>query len=142
MQAALSWYRETGAVGSLLQLGGELFFFWQLRSRLREGRAWLEWGLAQDAEIPDPARAMGQLGLSGILFAQHELAGAMPLGEESLVTSGPRRCRGDREGGRPRGCIALCRRGGASAAAAYTAESLAALVKVEAAPWSLAPPVM
>jgi predicted ATPase len=56
IRAALAWQRQSGNVSSLLTLGGDLVWFWQLRGDLCEGRAWLEWGLAQDGEISAAAR--------------------------------------------------------------------------------------
>ena len=84
IRAALAWQRQSGNVSGLLTLGGELIWFWQLRGDLREGQAWLEWGLAQDGEISAAARASGQFGLSGILERQGECASAMTLCEAAL----------------------------------------------------------
>jgi predicted ATPase/DNA-binding CsgD family transcriptional regulator len=84
IRAALAWQRQIRNVSDLLGLGGELIWFWQLRGDLREGQAWLEWGLAQDGEISAAARASGQFGLSGILERQGEFASAMALCSEAL----------------------------------------------------------
>jgi predicted ATPase len=84
LRAAFSWQRSTRNVSGLLALGGELIWFWQLRGDLREGQAWLEWGLVQDGEGTVAARASGQFGLSGILERQGEFASAMTLCEAAL----------------------------------------------------------
>jgi predicted ATPase/DNA-binding CsgD family transcriptional regulator len=83
-RAAFVWQRDTRNVSNLLALGGELIWFWQLRGDLREGQAWLEWGLAQGGEISAAARASGRFGLSGILERQGEFASAMTLCEAAL----------------------------------------------------------
>ena len=46
LHAALVWLREQDDVSGLLALAGDLVDFWYLRGHLREGRQWLEWGLA------------------------------------------------------------------------------------------------
>jgi predicted ATPase/DNA-binding XRE family transcriptional regulator len=84
VRAALAWQQETGDVSGLLELAGALFFFWQLRGHLHDGRTWLEWGLEQDVDVAPSARARGQLGLSGILYMQHDLARALAVCEEAL----------------------------------------------------------
>jgi predicted ATPase/DNA-binding CsgD family transcriptional regulator len=84
LHAALTWLRETGDVSRLLMLAGELVYFWELRGHLREGRRWLEWGLAQNTEIAPAARASAQLALAGILETQRESAAALALCEMSL----------------------------------------------------------
>ena len=48
LHAALAWCREVGDVATLLELAGALYFFWQLRGHIREGREWLEWGLRRE----------------------------------------------------------------------------------------------
>jgi predicted ATPase len=84
LHAALTWLRETGDVSRLLALAGELVYFWQLRGHLRDGRQWLEWGLAQNAKIAPAARASAQLALASILETQGESALALALCEMSL----------------------------------------------------------
>jgi non-specific serine/threonine protein kinase len=84
LRAALAWQRETAAVSSLLELAGELSFFWTLRGQLRDGREWLEWGLAQAAEAPTETRAWAQLALSAILQNLNDLQPALALCQESL----------------------------------------------------------
>lgn len=84
LRAALTWLRDTGDVSGLLELAGELIVFWQLRGHLRDGRQWLEWGLAQSAGTAPAARASGHLALSSILQMQHESVSAFALCEASL----------------------------------------------------------
>jgi non-specific serine/threonine protein kinase len=85
LRAALAWLRDTGDVTGLLQLTANLTFFWQLRGHVREGRAWLEWGLSRDtAAIASAARANGQLALAGVLGMLEGAPPALPLCEASL----------------------------------------------------------
>ena len=84
LRAALGWQRETGDVSGLLALAGDLCFFWQLRGHMRDGRAWLERGLAQEGDVAAPARATAQLALAGILRQLEGAAPAFPLCEASL----------------------------------------------------------
>ena len=86
LRAVLAWQRESGDVSGLLELAGELIWFWQLRGDLRDGQAWLEWGLAQGpaAGVSAAARASGQFGLSGILERHEAYGEAMTLCDEAL----------------------------------------------------------
>jgi predicted ATPase/DNA-binding CsgD family transcriptional regulator len=84
LRSALAWLRDTGDVTGLLELAANLNFFWQFRGHLRDGRAWLEWGLSHDAESTGPARANGQLALAGVLGMLEGAAVALPLCEASL----------------------------------------------------------
>jgi non-specific serine/threonine protein kinase len=84
LRSVLAWQRETHDVSGLLMLAGDLHFFWHLRGHLADGRVWLEWGLAQDAEVAAEARANGQSALSRILFVQHDRRQAFALCEAGL----------------------------------------------------------
>jgi len=84
IRSALAWQRETHDVSALLALAGNPHFFWHLRGHLADGRAWLEWGLAQDGDVAAAARASGQLALARILFVQHDRRQAFALCEASL----------------------------------------------------------
>lgn len=84
LHATLTWLRDTDDVSGVLELAGALNFFWQMRWRVREGRSWLEWGLAQDVEVLPAARASAQLAQSSMLFIQSDYEAAAALCEESL----------------------------------------------------------
>ena len=84
LRSALAWQREVGDVSGLVTLAGNLNFFWQLRGQLRDGRAWLEWGLDPDVEISSAVRAHGALALSGVLGMLEGPRPALPLCEASL----------------------------------------------------------
>jgi non-specific serine/threonine protein kinase len=84
LRAALAWQRETGDVAGLLDLAANLTFFWQLRGHLRDGRDWLEWGVAQPAAAAAPSWANGQLALAAVLGGMDVPASALPWCEASL----------------------------------------------------------
>jgi non-specific serine/threonine protein kinase len=136
LRATLAWQRETGDIGSLLELAGALFFFWQLRGQLQDGRGWLEWGLARQDEAPPTARAWGQLALSGILAVQNQLDPALVLGEESLRHF---RASADVAGvaraGEHVASVAMVQED-VALATAYAAESLAALAVLGQTSWA------
>lgn len=84
LRGALAWRRETGDVSGGLRLAGELAEFWLRRGHLRDGRQWLEWGLAESGPVDPEAAASARLALSAILRVQHDSEPAMALCEESL----------------------------------------------------------
>jgi predicted ATPase/transcriptional regulator with XRE-family HTH domain/Tfp pilus assembly protein PilF len=88
LRAALRWAEETGAVEVGLRLGGALWWFWQLRSHMQEGRAWLERflalqaaaGFAGGAEL----RANALKGAGNLAWYQGDYGPAEELLEASL----------------------------------------------------------
>jgi DNA-binding CsgD family transcriptional regulator/tetratricopeptide (TPR) repeat protein len=84
LSSAMTWLRESEDASGLLRLGGNLHYFWDLRGQLRDGRTWLEWGIAQEPSGSPVARANAHLGLAGILYAQAEYEAALAHCEESL----------------------------------------------------------
>jgi predicted ATPase/DNA-binding CsgD family transcriptional regulator len=57
LRAVLGWARDVGELEVALRLGGSLWFFWDMRGHLREGREWLARVLDQpSAQDPSPAR--------------------------------------------------------------------------------------
>jgi predicted ATPase/DNA-binding CsgD family transcriptional regulator len=136
LRAALAWQRERGDRSGLLELAGSLFFFWQLRGRLDDGRAWLEWGLAHDGEVSPAALACGQLGLSGVAYVQHDPPRALALCEEAV--------RYYREAGDAAGlaraldhaaCVAV-QADNMDLATRYVDAALDALIALDDAPWA------
>jgi tetratricopeptide (TPR) repeat protein len=84
VRAALDWSFGGGEPATGLRLALALDRFWQYHGRPREGRAWLERGLAS-AEVPAAERARA-LGLAGWLARNmNDHAGATALLEESLA---------------------------------------------------------
>jgi DNA-binding CsgD family transcriptional regulator len=136
LRVALAWLRERGDISGLLELSGDLVYFWQLRGHLLEGRAWLEWGLARAAKATARARADGQFGLSRLLYVQHDSARALSLCDESLRYY-------QAHDDRPRAAVAYVHAAVASLDAGepalthrYIDEALARLDKFGEAPWA------
>lgn len=136
LRAALAWLRDSGDVPGVLELAGELSHFWLYRGHPRDGRTWLEWGLAQPATSTPAAEASAQLTLAGILREQHEPEPALAHCEASLHYY--------REGGDAgrigpaamlAASISLDIRG-PDCTNGYVEEALAALARVGDAPWT------
>jgi predicted ATPase/DNA-binding CsgD family transcriptional regulator len=135
LHAALAWLHDAGDVARLLELSGALYFFWQLRGHIREGRAWLEWGLQQKATVPRRARAAGQIALAGILSLQAEMARSLQLCDESLLMF--------QESGDLIGVAHACEQAAfptytlvqLARASSYIEQALAALAAVGTRPW-------
>ena len=69
----------------LLAIASELVVFWYLRGHLREGRHWLERGLAHRDVCPPAVQADAQFALSKLCQVQFESARALELCEASLA---------------------------------------------------------
>lgn len=82
--SALEWFRISEDMTDFLQLAGKLSFFWQLRGRIREGKALLEWGLRQDADVPNRARAAAKIAQAAMLYQQAEFPRVLELCDECL----------------------------------------------------------
>lgn len=135
LRATFAWQQETGDVSGLLELAGALFFFWQLRAQLTDGRTWLEWGLAQVADIPASVRAWAQLALSGILYVQSDYGSAFALCLDSLrYFRSAAEMPGIAHASDHAACVALAR--DFHLAPGFIAEALAACAKCDDAPWS------
>jgi DNA-binding CsgD family transcriptional regulator len=137
LHGALTWLRETGHVSGLLALAGDLNYLWELRGHLREGRQWLEWGLARGGACDPALRANAQLALSNLCEVQHQSALALELGDASL-----RYYR--RAGDEARVARAAAHAASVSLAVreaavteAYVAEALAAFDSLSDIPWAV-----
>jgi non-specific serine/threonine protein kinase len=84
LRGALTWMQQSGDVAGLLSLAAELMSYWYLRGHLREGRDWLEWGLARSADVPPQIIANAQAALSLLARQQHDARRALDLCEASL----------------------------------------------------------
>jgi len=82
LRSAMLWLRETGDLSAYLELAGSLYHFWQLRGHLCDGRALLDWGIAQEGG-DSSARASAGLALAGIRYWQFEHESALALCEAS-----------------------------------------------------------
>jgi non-specific serine/threonine protein kinase len=137
LHGALTWLRDTGNVSGLLALAGDLNYLWELRGHLREGRQWLEWGLACGGACDPALRANAQLALSNLCEVQHQSALALELGDASL-----RYYR--RAGDEARVARAAAHAASVSLAVreaavteAYVAEALAAFDSLSDIPWAV-----
>ena len=83
LRVALSRLHDAGAGASMLRLAGTLGTYWYLRSRIAEGRAWLEEALPT-ASRATPARARALLALSILLDSAGEYGRSGELAEESV----------------------------------------------------------
>ncbi|HEU5441670.1 MAG TPA: tetratricopeptide repeat protein, partial [Ktedonobacterales bacterium] len=89
LRAALGWAERSGAVELGLRLAAALWWFWQVRSHAREGRAWLERLLGLQGE-PQRAhelrvRAEALRGAGNLAWVQGDFAAAKTLLEDSLA---------------------------------------------------------
>jgi non-specific serine/threonine protein kinase len=81
---ALTTMANAGDAHGVARLAGALAIFWGHRTYYREGRHWLEWAIAHDAEIPAAARCRVIVGLSLILAHQGRNQESAALAERSL----------------------------------------------------------
>lgn len=84
LHGALAWMQLRGDVTGLLSLSAELVSYWYLRGHLREGREWLEWGLARAEGVSPRIIAHAQAALSHLTRHQHDPQRALDLCEASL----------------------------------------------------------
>jgi predicted ATPase/DNA-binding CsgD family transcriptional regulator len=137
LHAALTWLREQGDVSRLLAIAGDLVVFWFLRGHLREGRQWLEWGLAQTLTCDPALRANAQFALSSLYQIQYESARALELCEASLAVyrathDAPRIARSASHA-----ATVSLDFGGPAQADTYLAEALAAFAEIPGEPWAI-----
>ncbi|MBA2519792.1 MAG: AAA family ATPase [Chloroflexia bacterium] len=82
--AALAWAEARGEVERGLHLAGALFLYWWARSRLEEGRGWLERGLAAGTGMSPAVRAQALTVLSAIVHRQDDNVRSAALAREAL----------------------------------------------------------
>jgi predicted ATPase/DNA-binding SARP family transcriptional activator len=83
MRAAMGWSLSQGNdLG--LRLSSALNHFWSVRGLTREGRRWLEEGLAQSKEVPDSVRAKALWSTGRLALIQGDLTSAQAMLGESL----------------------------------------------------------
>jgi len=95
LRAALTWSIQTGGTEVGLRLAGALWWFWQMRGYLVEGRGWLEDILARSGETPGAVRVKVLRGAGGLAWWQGDYERATALFEEALALC---RDEGDRRG--------------------------------------------
>jgi tetratricopeptide (TPR) repeat protein len=86
-RATLERCRKTGSTNAGLRLSGALFWFWNMHSHLKEGRAWLEEMLARQ-ETPGPTRerALAMQGAGQICFYLGDYPAAIAWLERSAAS--------------------------------------------------------
>ncbi|HEU5424594.1 MAG TPA: tetratricopeptide repeat protein, partial [Nitrolancea sp.] len=91
LRAALGWAFEraddTARLTTGLRLASALWWFWEVRGYLAEGRAWLERGLSAGADVPAELRAAACYGLGALAIRQRDYAAADAFYGESLALS-------------------------------------------------------
>jgi predicted ATPase/DNA-binding SARP family transcriptional activator len=85
-RAALDWTIGRGDTESALRLGSCLAWFWWVRGRQREGRAWLENALASRGPA-DRRFRVNALSWAGYLATDHDLEQAISWGAEAVAAS-------------------------------------------------------
>jgi predicted ATPase/DNA-binding SARP family transcriptional activator len=85
-RAALDWTIGRGDAESALRLGSCLAWFWWVRGRQREGRAWLESALATSGPVR-PRFRVDALSWAGYLATDHDLERAISWGDEAVAAS-------------------------------------------------------
>jgi predicted ATPase/transcriptional regulator with XRE-family HTH domain len=87
VRAALIWSQKAGRMETGLRLASALWWFWNVRGYLTEGREWLASMLAPEAEVPAQVRATG-LNRTGFLAeAQGDHREAQALFEQARALS-------------------------------------------------------
>ncbi len=85
LRRALGWSLETHDIDTGLRLSAALWWFWQVRGHLREGRTWLEKVLAHpEAAAPTETRAKVLRGAGVVAWMQGELVDAQIFFAEAL----------------------------------------------------------
>lgn len=85
LRAALAWCRESGDAEALLRLASALWWFWNLRGHMGEGRRWLEEGLAKMGTHGDAALRAKALYVAGSLaWLQNDYEAAYRQNFESV----------------------------------------------------------
>ena len=98
LRAAMEWCLGAGDIASQLRIAGALPRFW-MRGYQREGREWLERGLARaevsSSAVPTALRAKALRGLANAAFVQADFIAARTFSEEALPLF---RLTGDKQG--------------------------------------------
>jgi predicted ATPase/DNA-binding SARP family transcriptional activator len=85
LRTALQWTLDHQQFESAARLGAALHRFWYLRSRLTEGRQWLEQILLHSAEVPLTLRADLVYGACQLARAQADLPRAAMFAQQALT---------------------------------------------------------
>jgi tetratricopeptide (TPR) repeat protein len=87
-RAALAWASEAGEALLGMRMASAIWWYWERRGRLREGRMWLDAFLAMpeadNAPVPPPVRARGLYGAAVLATTQGDYVTAQRLADECL----------------------------------------------------------
>jgi predicted ATPase/DNA-binding CsgD family transcriptional regulator/DNA-binding XRE family transcriptional regulator len=83
MRAAMIWLIGQEATEMVTRMGWALWLFQWMRGHFSEGRRWMTWVLAQDADVPSTLRALVLLTASVLAYGQADYVQAEVLVEES-----------------------------------------------------------
>jgi non-specific serine/threonine protein kinase len=86
LRAALEWALKRGETDATLRMSGALWYFWEIRGYLSEGRRWLEAALAHGGP-PSHGRAQALRGAGVLALRQADYEQARTLLEESLAVA-------------------------------------------------------
>jgi tetratricopeptide (TPR) repeat protein len=95
LRSALSWCLESGDIATAMRLAGALWWFWQVRGHIAEGRNWLELVLGKISSAPPALLARLLEGAGLLAFLQGDYTQAWAYHQQTL---GLRRKLGDRQG--------------------------------------------
>jgi tetratricopeptide (TPR) repeat protein len=85
MRAALTWLLQSGEPALALRLAGAVWRFWQRHGDFKEGRGWLEAGLARGPDVPANVRAKALWGASWLAYHQGDYMRAEALSAACLA---------------------------------------------------------
>jgi len=139
LRAVLQWTQELGGMVTALRLAGLLFWFWNQRGYLSEGRAWLERALAAEPALAKSVRARSLYEVAYLARAQGDFAGPRELVEQSIVLW--RTSNSEEKQGLPLALALLSnlvRDGGDPGTARALAEESVKLSREQANAWNLA----
>jgi predicted ATPase/class 3 adenylate cyclase len=94
LRAAMDWCRKSRHTQAWLRFAGALWWFWDMRGSLHEGREWLETALTAD-DAGTAARAKALYGAAALAWHQGNLERAVVLANEAVALC---RALGDRHG--------------------------------------------
>jgi predicted ATPase/DNA-binding XRE family transcriptional regulator len=85
IRAALGWMLDADEAELALRLAGAVWRFWHRHGDIREGRRWLEDGLARGQHVSKPVRAKALWGASWLAYHHGDYARGSALSTEQLA---------------------------------------------------------
>lgn len=87
VQAALGWLLDRGMTEQSLHLAASIWRFWLMHGDFREGRRWLETGLARGEQVRPDVRAKALWGVSWLAYHQGDYDRSVQASVEGLELS-------------------------------------------------------